>query len=50
MDRRELKIIFMGTPEFAETNLKALISISLRLLRLRSLHRITALRFISPIL
>ena len=25
MDRRELKIIFMGTPEFAETNLKALI-------------------------
>ena len=24
MDRRELKIIFMGTPEFAETNLKAL--------------------------
>ena len=25
MDRRELKIIFMGTPEFAQTNLKALI-------------------------
>ena len=25
MDRRELKIIFMGTPEFAGTNLKALI-------------------------
>ena len=25
MDRRELKIIFMGTPEFAATNLKALI-------------------------
>jgi len=25
MDRRDLKIIFMGTPEFAETNLKALI-------------------------
>ena len=24
MDRRDLKIIFMGTPEFAETNLKAL--------------------------
>ena len=25
MDRRDLKIIFMGTPEFAGTNLKALI-------------------------
>ena len=25
MDRRELKIVFMGTPEFAQTNLKALI-------------------------
>ena len=25
MDRRELKIVFMGTPEFAGTNLKALI-------------------------
>ena len=25
MDRRELKVIFMGTPEFAGTNLKALI-------------------------
>ena len=25
MDRRDLKIIFMGTPEFAQTNLKALI-------------------------
>ena len=25
MDRRELKIVFMGTPEFAATNLKALI-------------------------
>ena len=25
MDRRDLKIVFMGTPEFAQTNLKALI-------------------------
>ena len=25
MDRRDLKVIFMGTPEFAGTNLKALI-------------------------
>ena len=25
MDRRELKIVFMGTPEFAQTKLKALI-------------------------
>lgn len=25
MDRRDLKILFMGTPEFAQTNLKALI-------------------------
>ena len=25
LDRRDLKVIFMGTPEFAGTNLKALI-------------------------